>query len=61
METTIEGLGFRVYSPPKVEYGVIWGSDYEKPQAMFYLLKGDYTSWAPGPSVRATQEGASCK
>ena len=32
-----------VYSPPSVDriWG-IWGSYYNKPKAMFYLLKGDY-------------------
>ena len=40
---TVYGLGIRVYSPPHVDriWG-IWGSYYNKPQAIFYLLKGDY-------------------
>ena len=41
METTIEGLGFRVYSPPKVEYGVIWGSYYNSyPKPCSIYLRG---------------------
>ena len=34
--------GFRAYSPPDVDriWG-IWGSYYNIPKAVFYLLKGD--------------------
>ena len=46
METTIEGFGFWVYSPPEVDriWG-IWGSYHTLPKAIFYLLKGDYRVW----------------
>ena len=45
METTIMGLGFRAYSPPEADriWG-IWRSYYNIPKAIFYLLKGDYSS-----------------
>ena len=45
MEATMLGLGLRVYSPPEVDrmWG-IWGSCYNTPKAIFYLLKGDYRS-----------------
>ena len=34
---------FRVYSPPEVDrVWSIWGSYYNIPKAIFYLLKGDY-------------------
>ena len=40
----VSGLG---YSPPEViEYGhiwVLWGSYYNIPEAILYLLKGDYS------------------
>ena len=35
METTIMGfIGYRIWG--------IWGSWYNRPKAIFYLLKGDY-------------------
>ena len=40
METTIYGLGFRAPQVDRI-WG-IWGSYYNIPNAVFYLLKGDY-------------------
>ena len=61
METTIQdlgfkvkGLGFRGYSPPPYVDRIwgIWGSYYNIPKAIFYLLKRDYRVWALGLRVR---------
>ena len=50
METTIMGLGFIV--PPQVDrIWVIWGSYYNIPKAIFYLLKGDYNLLNPAVTV----------
>ena len=36
--------GFRVYSSPSVDrIWDIWGSYYNIPKAIFYLLEGDYS------------------
>ena len=44
MRLDLLDLGFRV--PLKVDriWG-IWGSYYNIPKAIFYLLKGDYSGW----------------
>ena len=46
--TTHEGLQLRVYSPPEVDriWG-IWGSYYNIPIAILYVLKGDYRLLRP--------------
>ena len=43
------GFWFRAYSSRKVDriWG-IWGSYCNIPQAIFYLLKGDYRDWGLG-------------
>ena len=40
----LRSCGIEIYSPPQVDriWG-IWGSYYNMPKAIFYVLKGDYT------------------
>ena len=43
METTVEGLGFKVYSPPQVDRIWLWVQYNKIPiYPIFYLLTGDY-------------------
>ena len=45
-----------VYSPPEVDrIEGIWGSDYNIPKAILYLLKGDYRFQDLGPLLGGPQ------
>ena len=57
METTIEGLGFGVYSPPLVDRIWLWVYYNKIPiYPIFYLLKGDYTHKYPALSGSCVEQ-----
>ena len=57
------GVAKEVYSPPQVDriWGIIWGSFYNIPKAIFYLLKGDYIPAKHSPELRTPASLPNCE